>query len=55
MEMDGIYLSTREKKVCLKASQASSSSVQSRIESQCKEWLFYNNKQTLYIDDVIAM
>ena len=29
MEMDGIYLSTREKRVCLKASQASSGSVQS--------------------------
>ena len=35
MEMDGIYLSTREKRVCLKASQASSGSVQSSIESQC--------------------
>ena len=35
MEMDGIYLSTREKRLCLNASQASSGSVQSRIESQC--------------------
>ena len=35
VEIDGIYLSTREKRVCLKASQASSGSVQSRIEFQC--------------------
>ena len=34
MEMDGIYLSTREKIVCLKVSQASSGSIQSRIASQ---------------------
>ena len=35
MEMDGIYLSKREKRVRLKASQASSGSIQSRIASQC--------------------
>ena len=34
-EMDGIYLSMCEKSVCLKASQAISSSMQSRIVSQC--------------------
>ena len=34
-EMDGIYLSMCEKSVCLKASQAISGSMQSRIVSQC--------------------
>ena len=35
MEMDGIYLSKRRKRICLKASQASSGSIQSSIASQC--------------------
>ena len=35
MEIYGIYLSTREKRLCLKADQASSGSIQSRITSQC--------------------
>ena len=35
MEMDGVYLSTTDKRVCLKASQASSGSIKSRIASQC--------------------
>ena len=34
-EMDGIYLSMCEKSVCLKASQAISGHMQSRIVSQC--------------------
>ena len=35
MQIYGIYLSTREKRLFLKADQASSGSIQSRITSQC--------------------